>query len=145
MIKTWIKPRNKKSQAMEFSKLLNHSYLKQAPFDPPNKLEQSESEIQTQVIDYLNIKMLKGELFFARINNTGIYDESIKGYRAMAPGAIKGFPDIIIVKDGATIYIELKSSIGTQSIDQRRVQELLEAQGAKYYIIRTLKALASIV
>lgn len=52
-----------------------------------------ESDIQSQIISYLQILEKQGKLFFQRINNTAIYDPVGKRWRSLAKGTKKGFPD----------------------------------------------------
>lgn len=52
---------------------------------------------------------------------------------------ITGYPDITLFKDGKTLFIEVKNEIGKQSEIQKYVQKLIEAQGFKYYIVRSLE------
>lgn len=52
---------------------------------------------------------------------------------------INGMSDIILFKEGKTLFIEVKNEIGKQSEIQKYVQKLIEAQGFKYYIVRSLE------
>lgn len=97
----------------------------------------TESQVQSQIIDYLTVRENKEELFFQRTNNTPVFDPVGKRFRAMAKGQKKGFPDLLIFKGGATIAIEVKTKTGRQSKEQKEVQEKLEKQGIRYCIVRS--------
>lgn len=68
-----------------------------------------ESDIQSQIINYLQILEKQGKLFFQRINNTAIYDPVGKRWRSLAKGTKKGFPDILVLKDSKCIGLEVKT------------------------------------
>lgn len=80
--------------------------------------------------------MSLGELFYQRINTTGLYTE---GKYRKVKGAHRGFPDIFVMKQGRAIFLEIKSNSGDLSTYQKERQAELEAQGAEYYLVRSLK------
>ena len=51
-------------------------------------------------------------------------------------GAYKGIPDLIAVKNGRVLFIELKTPRGRQSEYQRKFQADLEAHGGEYVLCR---------
>ena len=53
--------------------------------------------------------------------------------------SISGFPDLIMLKDGVCLFVEFKTIKGIQSELQKYQQKLIESQGFKYYLIRSLK------
>lgn len=108
---------------------------KKPPFEPKNKSKLKEITIQSSILDHLELEMVLGNLFFQRINTTGVWDKD--RYRSLPKGTHKGFPDIFVIKKGRMIFFEVKSSIGDQSDDQAKIQQLLEKQGAEYYIVRS--------
>lgn len=50
----------------------------------------------------------------------------------------KGRSDFIVVRNGKIYFVELKSSIGKQSLAQKKYQNNVQNAGAKYFIIRDL-------
>lgn len=44
-------------------------------------------------------------------------------------GSRKGFPDLTALKDGKTLYIEIKTPTGCQSVYQVEFQQICEAHG----------------
>ncbi|MGL5798445.1 MAG: VRR-NUC domain-containing protein [Cetobacterium sp.] len=105
----------------------------------------SEIEIQGMLIDYLMILENRGTLFFQRTNNNAIYDTKSSKFRRAAKGQKKGFPDIMVIKDGRTIGIEVKAENGRQSEHQKEIEHLFKKNGAEYYIVRSLKELKEIL
>lgn len=104
-----------------------------------------ETEIQSSIIDYLQILENKGKIFFQRVNNTPVYDPIGKKFRSMAKGTKKGFPDILIIKAGKTIGIEVKTAIGKQSKEQKEIESKFKQHGQEYYIVRSLDEVIEIL
>lgn len=135
----YARPKNTKA---DFFKLYSSVNPRKIVIDNPINHEQpfkeKTSEITTQslVLDTLMSQQLMGRLFVQRINNTPIFDGD--HFRAMAKGSHKGFPDILVVKNGHIIFIEVKSNNGKQSEQQKEVEQLLLKQGAEYYLVRSL-------
>lgn len=104
-----------------------------------------ESEIQSSIIDYLQLLENKGKIFMQRINNTAIYDPVGKRWRSLAKGTKKGFPDILVLKDGKCIGLEVKTNVGKQSKEQKEMEKLMKEHGADYYVVRSLDEVIEIV
>lgn len=101
----------------------------------------SEIQLQSAVIDYLNLK----KHFFWRQNTTPVYDVTRKTFRKMGKGALKGVPDIIIITDGGfAVFLELKSKGKYLSKEQKEFKERCDKIGAEYYLIRSVDELKEI-
>lgn len=88
------------------------------------------SELVKACCDYLSLK----KVFFYR-NNSGAYVTASGGFvRYGTPGS----PDVVCVKDGKYIGLEMKMGSGRQSPNQKDFQKRLEAAGGIYHIIRSL-------
>lgn len=98
-----------------------------------------ESEIQSGIIDFLTVLEGQGKLFFQRTNNTTVYDPVGKRFRSLSKGQKKGFPDILILKSGRTIGIEVKTSTGRQSKEQKLIEQNFIEQGMEYYVVRSIE------
>ena len=83
---------------------------------PEQKL--TEIDIRRQVTDYLQLRQ-----YFCFYVLQGL-------------GAYKGIPDLIAVKNGRVLFIELKTPRGRQSDYQRKFQANLEAAGGEYVLCR---------
>ncbi len=77
-----------------------------------------EKEIRKEITDYLK---LMG--FFVWWNLQGL-------------GCYPGLPDLIAVKDGIHLCIEVKTKTGRISSNQKRFQEQIEKAGGHYIIAR---------
>lgn len=53
-------------------------------------------------------------------------------------GCRKGFPDLTALKDGRTLYIEIKTATGKQSPYQVEFQRACEAHGGVYILARSV-------
>ena len=93
-----------------------------------------EKDIQLAICDYLKLK----HYFFWRENNTPIFDRNKNLFRAMPKYSIQGVPDIILIKDGKFIGIEVKRKGNKQSETQVKFQRLLELAGGRYYLVYSL-------
>ncbi len=91
--------------------------------------KEKESDIQRTILEYLEIK----KIFHYR-NNSGAFVKDKHFYRFGAVGS----PDIICVKDGKYIGIEVKGKTGKQSDGQIKFQEELESAGGVYILARGL-------
>lgn len=57
------------------------------------------------------------------------------------PLSAKGFPDMTALRDGVTVYIEVKTEDGVQSRWQKDYQRRIEEHGGKYVLARQLEDL----
>lgn len=53
-------------------------------------------------------------------------------------GSRRGFPDLTALKDGKTLYIEIKTRTGKQSAYQVEFQKICEAHGGTYILARSV-------
>lgn len=105
----------------------------------------TETQIQSSIIDYLQVLENQGKLFLHRVNNMGVYDPKRKAYRVFPKGSKKGFPDIICLKDGLLIGLEVKTGEGKQSNNQKEVEKKLKKHGVAYYVVRSLDEVIEII
>lgn len=133
---------NTKSDALAFTKALlmgvEDQTISKDHHEPKSKLRVLEGDTQSSILDWLDLQEKLGKLFYQRVNNTPIYDAAIGKYRKLAKGVKPGFPDIYVLKDGKSIFLEVKSNDGDQSKDQKTMQFNLEKHGAEYYVVRSL-------
>lgn len=91
------------------------------------KIKITENEIKKQVKDYLT---LKGYFHFHIMQGLGSY---------------RGIPDIIAVKNGRVLFLEIKKPTGRQSKYQKEFQNNIERQGGEYYVIRSINDIMKIL
>jgi len=75
-------------------------------------------------------------------------NNSIGGYRGKQNkwmGIIKGRSDLVLYFGGTATMIELKTLTGTQKPEQIKWQLLVESQGFRYEVVRTLEEFKELV
>jgi len=82
-----------------------------------------ESDIRRQIRDYLR---LKGWFTFHLLQGLGSYP---------------GLSDLVALKAGQVLFIELKRPGGRQSEKQKEFQHNVEAQGCRYILARGIEDL----
>jgi hypothetical protein len=93
-----------------------------------------ESQIQKQILDYLELK----HIFHYR-QNTGAMKSEYKGKSYFMRFGAVGSSDIFCVIKGLHIGIEVKTPQGKQSESQKKYQKALEAAGGRYFIATCLE------
>lgn len=110
--------------------------------------KQSESELQSQCIDYLLFKEAQGLLWFTRLNVMPAVIHTGRGmiFRRMGKGAKKGIADLVVMIKGKTIWIELKSQVGKLSPFQKVFQKSVEFHsGGKYEVFKDYPSFRSYI
>jgi len=85
-----------------------------------NKIKITENDVKRQVKDYLSIK---GYFHFHILQGMGAY---------------KGIPDIIAIKNGRTLFCEVKRPGGKQSDHQILFQSNIWEKGGHYILVKCL-------
>lgn len=93
-----------------------------------------EKAIQLAICDYL----ARRKHFFWRQNTTALFDVTKKTFRAMPKYAMKGVPDIVVIKDGFFIGLEVKRPHTKPSADQKAFEEGCKRAGGEYYVVRSI-------
>ncbi len=103
-------------------------------------MKEKESEIQSRIIDYLQILENQGKLMFHRANNIPVSQirNGKRIFRAMPKGSKKGLCDIFCVINGYFIGLEIKTSTGRQSEHQKAFQKLVENNKGQYHIVKSV-------
>src|SRR6476646_4412375 len=88
-----------------------------------------EQEIQKALADHLRARAAAGTYWFHPAN--GGARTAIEGAILKACGVRAGTPDLILIKDGRTYGLELKSANGRVSPAQAQAHEEMPAAGAE--------------
>jgi len=91
------------------------------------KYKISENDIKRQVKNYLDIK---GYFHFHILQGLG---------------AFRGIPDMIAIRKGRVIFLEIKKPGGKLSEHQQRFKETMERVGGEYYVVRSLEEIIKIL
>lgn len=106
----------------------------------------SEDKIQIDFIKWCESKNIKVAMIFQEL---GVF-KSAKGFHAIVNrllhlGFRKGVPDVLLIVNGNLVFIEFKTTVGSQSRHQKAWQQAIETTQAKYFLCRsTQEAIDSI-
>lgn len=91
----------------------------------------AEKQIQDNIIKLL----LEQKCLVLRVNGTS--RGKVKSYyiRDNSNTLSRGFPDLLVMKDGVTFGIEVKTPSGCQNEHQKVVQSMFERVGINYYVV----------
>ena len=99
--------------------------------------KQPESQIQANVYAYLQ---QCPEYFGFAVHNGGVYDPRIRGYRAnRGVGRRKGIADLIGAWSGQLFCVEVKTSVGRLSPEQKAFRDDVVRAGGLYVMVRSVE------
>ena len=101
----------------------------------------TESKIQQEIVIFyknsycLNHHTPQHAIF--SVPNEG--RSKIETLQKKAIGMMSGVSDLIILRPGEVIFVEVKTPIGSQSPSQKIFQSIVEALGFRYLLVRSLE------
>lgn len=98
------------------------------------KLVPLEKDIQFAICEYLEIK----RHFFWRQNTIGMFDKGKDTFRSLPKYAMAGVSDIIVIRNGIFIALEVKRPGGKQRPSQVEFQKGVERAGGKYFVVASV-------
>lgn len=120
--------------------------------EQPKKRRHSQPEMKLQAecfrMAWNDFPITRKLLFHVENELNFAGDNSIRGAIRRSEGIVKGVSDLILLiprRDWHGLMIELKTEDGRQSLAQKEWQSLVEAQGYRYEIIRTLDDFRSLL
>ena len=108
-------------------------------------IKRRESEIQKEIINFLQILENRGLIYFIRCN---VFSGKIKranGTDGFIRQAKSGAPDIIICCEGKFIGFEIKTETGQQSDLQKQAEVKIKRAGGLYFIVRSVNQAITII
>lgn len=99
----------------------------------------NEIQIQSAICEYLALREKQGKLLYWRQNNiqpSGVRNGKVFFYKTNNHSK-KGIPDIIVIKDGFFIGLEVKDKT-KQSPDQKEFERILKENGGEYHVVRSI-------
>lgn len=96
----------------------------------------TEAQLQQSIIIWFrnNYQMHGKGLIFSVANESTYKNKTFKNTGTMA-----GVSDLIVVLNGKTIFIELKTETGIQSEKQKEFETKIKELNQEYYLIRSLE------
>ena len=103
----------------------------------------SEARIQQEIILFWNntYPQYRNLLCYNLANSVGGY----RGKQNKYLGLVAGRSDLVLYLGGVASHIELKTSSGRQSAKQVEWQKLIESQGFRYFVVRSLEEFKSLI
>ena len=101
-----------------------------------------ESEIQNAVCQYLELK----HYFFWRQNTapTVTKENGQMRFRRLSKYSVRGVPDIILIKNGKFVGLEVKRDGTYQSSYQKEFEKRCVEHGAEYHVVRSVDDVVSV-
>lgn len=99
-----------------------------------------EFKLQEAAVKYMKLKY-PNYLCFSVPNEAAWKNKNYFSNLGMMPGV----SDLIVVLPGKVLFIEFKSKIGRQSVEQKAFMEKVEALGFNYHLIRNLDDFMEII
>ena len=101
----------------------------------------TENLIQQQIVIWYNnnfcLKNHNPRQCIFSVPNDSI--NAIETKRKVNTGLLAGVSDLIVLHNGETIFIEVKTLTGKQSEKQKDFEKIVSLQGFKYYLVRSLE------
>lgn len=136
---------NKKQKASDFTKMLaglnptTENAQNKDNHEPPIKSrkfkEMGPEGSQKAINDYLSVQESLGNLWYSNVDMQGTFREG--KYMASTSHKKNGFPDNVVIIRGVFYAVEVKSSTGRQSKDQKVVEKGVLDNGGNYLLVRT--------
>ena len=95
-------------------------------------MKELESQIVSAICDYLSLR----KVFFYRQNNFPIWQKD--HFRAMPKFTPKGLPDIVVIKNGKYIGLEVKRKGQNLREEQVAIGKLIMKAGGDYFMVRSI-------
>ena len=107
----------------------------------------AESRIQQEIVmwfrnNYCRVGLVPRCVIFS-VPNEG--QNEVEQMRKVQTGLMAGASDLIVIMPNVTIYVECKDDKGSQSDEQIVFQELVEALGFRYVLVRSLDDFKSVI
>jgi len=108
-------------------------------------MSRDEAIIQGEIVKYL---YLQGVVCFSVPNESAGGGRGamirMKQYKAM--GLLPGAPDLVaLMPHGTVTFLEVKTTTGRQSKNQKTFQDIAQRNGLRYYLVRSVEDVVDII
>lgn len=93
---------------------------------------------ETDILREISLYLKWRKVFFWRVNTTGIFDPRRRIF-LKSPNTTPGVADLICLKAGKMIAIEVKSTTGRQRPEQKEFQDNVTKNGGAYVLARCVQ------
>ena len=101
----------------------------------------TEADLKAICEEYLAILEKQGKLMFLRLNAGSWLLPNNDGTMRRVKGCRAGTADLLVLKSGRSIFVELKPPQGTANREQREFGYLAQYHGAEYHVAHSLEEL----
>ena len=108
-----------------------------SPAQRRKRARQVEWALQTELAARLG-ELLPSDVFWTAVDNQPW--SKVAGIRRKRRGCRAGLPDLLLLHDGATTGIELKSRVGRVSRAQRVIAREIAAAGGSWFLCRPVRS-----
>jgi hypothetical protein len=104
----------------------------------PKKKGKPEEHLQAAIVRYYRLQYPERYgMLFSNHNNA---NSAAQGEKAKAQGRVAGVADLTYLNgNGNIVFIECKTPTGKQSQEQKQWQKLIEENGYRYEIVRSIE------
>lgn len=95
-----------------------------------------ESAIERDILRWLNER---GGFYAFKIHTTGQFDRGTGSYRKHSVYAVNGVSDVVALKDGVVLFLEVKAPHGKQSADQVKFMKAVRSMGGNYEVVTSVE------
>lgn len=106
--------------------------------------KKSENLIERSICDFLTYQGWD----VVKIPAAGFFFKDDRGARFRkhaSPYVRNGLPDLLALRQGRRLWLEVKSEIGRQSPSQKEMQLLLEKNGEEYNLVRSIEDVQKLI
>lgn len=108
-----------------------------------------EHKIQSEIVSYFHnnfcLKHHNPRCVIFSVPNELAGSNKIAAARAKTTGLKAGVSDLIVVKYGEVIFVEVKNEKGRQSPVQKEFEEIITDLGFRYVLVRSLAEFKSLI
>jgi hypothetical protein len=94
----------------------------------------TEAQIQRAICEYLTWKK---HLFWR--NNAVARFDPVRNVHYKPLYTPKGLPDIMLIRSGCFVGLEVKADKGRQSQEQKEFERRVKEEGGEYYLVRSVE------
>jgi hypothetical protein len=94
-----------------------------------------ESAIERDILRWLNDG---GRCYAFKVHSVGMFDSTTGNFRKSSPFAVNGISDVICVRDGRVMFLEIKRPGGKQSGDQIKFMKAVRSKGVLYEVLTSV-------
>lgn len=99
----------------------------------------NESQIEKSIIEFLSYS----KWFVWKNLDQPLFANG--SYRRLRPGQIKGISDLIAIKNGRVLFLEVKSRKGRLSESQKQFGEQIINAGGEFHVVRSISDVEEII